>query len=1111
MMNIPKTHAYAGRAGATTTLTLALLVSHATAGAQTLTFAQAPLFLVSSVKPNVLVVYDNSQSMDGTMAGKLIAGSDPATRGNIARAVLTSTITSYRSTFNWGLESFGLNGSPSYYYTYGYFFGSDTQVVFTNDCVGGVSASNGGLRCMANPETGNGFSYITFALSGDDPAINDVLYIGASYGPQMYGIGVYGSTSYNVYRNHGTNTAWSAGSFSNGVGTWGFTPTDAGYLPQTPPNSRMVWIARAWGYNNNITGYGRINQPVAADSTAQYNALTALLAAETSTASSAELKNAAVYTPLAGSLVTAKQYFSNTLGGTSTPVTQTCQKNFVLLATDGNPTGMTDGNLYPTAQQQNTYNSSTNTWTFGQAANDVFTNTTALRTTTIGNQPSVNGTYDVETYVVGLGDSVANAGSIAVLNKIAQLGGGNSTAYLANNATALSDAFQQISTDIVSKTSAASAVSLNSGSWNTGSEVFQARFSSGDWSGQLLAYALTSGGSLRTPALWDSGQLVNGQNWNTGRQILSYKPSAALGLRGVAFRWPAIPTAPTATEIDAGMATALNTSASNAVDGYGSQRLAYLRGNTALEARNCSTCGAPVFRDRPTSVLGDIVNSAPAYVGGPTGNFRDTIEAVPYSSYASTRTAVTPTIFVGANDGMLHAINARNGSELFAYLPWAVRNRVSALTDNSYGHQYTVDGSPTVGDAFYSGAWHTMLVSGMNAGATGLFGLDVTDPSYYNETNARRVVRWEIDGTDGDIGYVFSQPVVAKMRNGRWMAIVGNGYNSTNGHAVLLLIDVETGAVTKVDTLAGSAAARNGLSGVVAISSANNGVADIVYAGDLAGNLWRFDLASVASSGWKVAYGTTAAPQPLFRTAASQPITARPDVTVAPQGGYLVTFGTGRYVDASDNTPSATQTLYGIRDGGSTVVVANLQQQTVFGTQTSGANTFRITTHAVGSAADGALPGDNAISQASFDSTKSGWYMNLPSSGERIVAQATVRFGKVVVSTLVPDTNPCSYGGDGWIMEVDVTTGNRSSTSLDTNGDNVVDSADRVTVTSVTTGAKVTSGVRVGSIPAAPSIIRAQNRAFDDKLVNTTAGNVLRVRETGNVLPSSRAAWEQVK
>jgi type IV pilus assembly protein PilY1 len=1077
-------------------IALAAVLAPLAGGAQTINFAQSPLFLGTTVKPNVLIVYDNSESMDGTMAGKLIAGNDPTTRGNIARSVLRNTITSFRNSFQWGLASFELNAA-NVYTTYAYYFGSDAQVVYTNDCVNGLSASNGNLRCIANPEPANGFNYLTYALTGDDPSINDVLYT-SDYGPQLYGIGVNNSTNYGVYTNHGAGTGWTSASFSGSKGTWGFTPTDAGYLPQTPPNSRMFWLRRAWGYYAGITGKGKINQPVAADSAAQYNALMALLAAETNNNATGELKNAAVFTPLAGSLDTVKSYFSNTLAGKSSPISQSCQRNFVLLATDGNPTGQTNGAMYSLAQQVNTYNAATNTWTFGTAANDVFNRITALRATGYGGN-----TYDIQTYVVGLGDTVANASSVAALNQMASLGG-TDAAYLANNSAALANAFNQISIDIISKTAAASAVSLNSGSWNTGSKVYQGRFSSGEWSGQLLSFAVGANGQPAAAAGWDSGQVLNGQDWSNGRQILTYKPSAALGSRGVAFRWPADPAAPTATEIDPGMVSALNVDIAGNADGFGAQRIAYLRGNTSLEARNCANCAAPVFRNRPTSVLGDIIDSAPVYVGGGTGDFRDTIEAGRYSTYAAGRAGMTPLIFVGANDGMLHAFNAVNGSEVFAYVPWAVRSRLSALTSTAYAHQYTVDGSPAVGDVYLAGGWRTLLVSGMNAGAQGLFALDITDPTKFTEAAASSVVRWEVGSGDADVGYVFGRPILAKMRDGVWRAIVGNGYNSANGIATLLLIDLQSGAITKVTTAVGSAAVPNGLSGVAAVSKNDDGVVDYVYAGDLYGNLWKFDLSGSAAASWKVAYANGGAPAPLFAAGAGHPITARPDVALFPKGGYLVTVGTGRYIDVGDNAAGVTQTLYGIWDNGAQVAAADLQTQAIVGTAAgANGNTYRMSTHAVGPATDAAIVGDNAISLADYYASKRGWKIDLPTNGERIVADATVRFGHVVVSTLVPSTAVCSYGGDGWILDLDAVTGNRSP-ALDTNGDNLVDATDLI-------NGSYASGVRIGAVPAAATIMRSKTRTLDDKLVNTSAGTIVRVRESGNSVPSRRASWEQLQ
>lgn len=1089
-------------------LPLLLLLSSLTgaappAAAQTLSLAQSPLFLGTAVKPNVLVVLDNSQSMDGTMSGRLIAGSDASTRGNIARSVLRDTITGFRTSFRWGLASFELRAA-GYYTTYAYYFGSDAQVVYTNDCVAGISASNGNRRCVANPQTANGYAFITYAQSGDDSDINDVLYT-TDRGPQIYGVGVNGTTSYDVDTNRTTaGTSWNNSDFS-GIGrTWTFTPTDAGFLPSTPPSRRMLWLRRAWGWYADVTGKGVINRGAQDDSATHYNALMAQLAPETATSGTGELKNAAVFTPLAGTLDVVNDYFSGRLA-TASPITDSCQRNFVLLATDGNPTSRTNGNMYTQAEMANTYNATTGTWSFGTAASDVFTRLSALRAISYGGTP-----YDVQTYVIGLGDSVANQSSLAALDRMAALGG-TTAAYRATDQTALEDVMRRIAVDIASRTSAAAAVALNSGAWSSGSKVYQARFASGDWSGQLMSFAVGSSGAASLTADWEAGQRLNAQDWSTGRQIITYRPSGALGARGVAFRWPANPAAPAAHEIDAGLVSALNASVSGGADGFGAQRLAWLRGQTSREARNCPSCSAPVFRNRPVSVLGDIINSSPVYVGGPTGEWRDTMETTRYSSYAAGRRGVTPAVFVGANDGMLHAFSAVTGNELFAYVPYAVRNRLSAHTATPYAHVYSVDGSPTVGDVFYGGSWHTVLVAGLNAGAPGLYALDIGNTALFDgssssamaESNAAQIARWEL--ADADVGHIFGKPILAKTRDGRWRAIVGNGYNSASGKAALLLVDLETGVATRIDTLAGTAASPSGLSAVTAVSSRDDGVADIVYAGDLGGRLWKFDLSSSAPADWKVAYGTAAAPLPLYAGSSSQPITARPSVSRDASGsGWLVVVGTGRYLDTGDNATTGSQQLLGIRDLGAPVTAAQLQLQTVLGSAAANGNTWRLSTHAVARPDDTLQAGDNAIARADYDSGRRGWRIVLPATGERIVTEAVVRSGRVLVSTLIPSGTSCAAAGDGWVMVLDAATGNRIA-GLDTNGDNAVSDADRLPA------GIVASGLRVGAVPSVPSVMRGSTRSYDDFYINTSDAGTRRLRLQGSSQASRRAAWEQLQ
>ena len=1074
-----------------------------------ITFANYPLFLAPTVKPNVMIVFDNSESMDATMSGKVISGNDPTTRGNIARGVLRSVLQTYRDAFNWGLTSFETT-SNTLYNTHAYYLGDAGTMVYTNDCVAGISATNGGRRCIANPDFAvNGFLYITYNQSGDDADINDVLYSGSTLNT-MYGVGDTGTNYYVRGAPRGAGTAWGLANFPVagpfGGGSIPFTPTDAGFLPQAATMPRQLWIKRGWGYYGDITGNGKIVEKVQVDSTMHFNKLLTLLGSESNTASG-EIKNSAVFTPLAGSLQTVKSYFNDS---EETPIAQACQRNFVMMATDGNPTGKIDGSQYDPSQWVNTY--SAGTWTYGQAQRDVFAQLTALRTTTVAAK-----TYDIQTYVVGMGDTVANPSSIAALNQMAALGGGYSTAFLGSDTTALTNAFQSIVGDIQAKTSAASSVALNGGSWNTGSSLYQAKFSSADWSGNLVSYPVASDGTVSATSTWESGTQIKNQNWNTGRKVLTYKPSAAAGAHGIAFRWPVVSTSPTATELDTSQSTALNLSATAVNDGFGSYRLTYLRGDASKEPRNCSTppCAAPQFRNRNITPLGDIVNSSPYYVGVPNFGYYDDMESVAYSSFVSTYRTRPPMIYLGANDGMLHAINTTTGVEAMAYVPSVLYSGLSQLPDLNYSHRYFADGSPTVGDVFYASNWHSLLVSGLRAGGKGLFALDVTNPANFTESNAASIVRWEFQ--DPDMGYIFGQPLLVKTNNGRWSVIVNGGYNHGNstGRAFLFIIDAETGALTrKIDTAAGTPASPNGLSAAAAIDTNGDGIADAVYAGDLNGNLWKFDIAAAASASWAMGNGGL----PLFTAGTGQSITSRPDVTKFPIGGYLISFGTGRYLAAADTTDTSAQTEYGIRDTlvNGTVTLAQLQQQTIVQTASGGdGNTYRLSTHAVNPPSDPSIAGDNVIALASYHSSKKGWYVNLPTAGERVVADARFRGGRVVMTSLIPDvSSPCAYGGSGWVMEFDAITGNRLDTAtFDTNGDNNLGGDDFLAFPGDGTGKHNTSGRMIGAIPAAPGFMgnRQGTTSLEDKYINTSNGSVVRVRETAGKGGEGRIMWREIR
>ncbi|GEM_PF-534861 len=1144
---------------ATVSATLVALAP-ATFAAQ-LTLSTVPLFLTSTTKPNVVLIYDNSQSMDATMAGKLIAGDDLTTRGNIGRQVLRNTITAYRDSFRWGLMSFAYSGAAARYNTYPYFLGNATGMVFTTDCTSlvtdpytflpsganaqiGVSASNGGRRCITNPDSFAGGTFVTFDKTGDDPDINDVLYDPRAF-TRLWGLSS-GGTNYNIYTGHNGVNSWTAGTFTGSQGNWGFTATDAGYLSSAPTITRQVYFKRAWGYLNSITGVGTINEPVQSDSTAHFNNLQARLANETSVATSTEIKNAALFTPLTGTLQSARTYLATTFGGNASPITDTCQKNFVILVTDGVPTGRTNGSMYTTAEMTNTL--SGGVWTFGTAAQDAINAVTALRTTTHSGT-----TYDVQTYVIALGDSVQNASAVAVMNAMANAGG-TSSAYLATNASAFQVAFEAVAFDIQGKTAAASAVAVNSQTLNSNSRAYQARFTSSVWSGQLLAFPLTGG--VVGSQVWDAGVQLNGQDWNNGRAIITRNAT-----KGIPFRW----TTSGSNALTAAQQLVLNTNPVNAaVDTNGSNRLDYLRGDCSREdgvsyrLRTILNVTPPppcMFK------LGDIANSAPFYVSTPS-TLPDSLESVANSTFRASLASRPSMIYVGANDGMLHGFADADGSEKIGYVPNIAFGSLNQLTNPLMVHRYFVDGSPVVGDVFgifangigncpTTGCWRTTLAGTLAGGGKGVFALDITDPTgvssgpSFSESNADKISLWEFTDsvTPNDMGYVFGQPIIVKLHSktinplgtGDWAVVFGNGYNSVNENAVLYVVSITNGTlIAKIPLVPSGYSATgnsNGLSSPTAFDTNNDFLIDYIYVGDLRGNMWKIDMTSSTPGSWGSSYTTSGPtkPAPLFRavdgSSVAQPITEKPYVSAHPtQSGQMVYFGTGRYVATTDNAGAASpvQTFYGIWDGnpssGTVTTTAVSRTRLLAQTFTTVGNARTVTSNNISNWGNTGA----ACNPASASNVCMGWRDDLltattGSIGEMSVFQPvpiTTSPSRIVFTTLIPLSSACSAGGTSWLMEVDPSTGGvLGSALLDINGDGVVNSADLVG------GAPAAGVLSTIGIEPNPVVVHDNATGNDLKVVSGSSGavgiitNYTPVPPPGSSAPplSGRKSWRQLQ
>ncbi|HKT74471.1 MAG TPA: PilC/PilY family type IV pilus protein, partial [Steroidobacteraceae bacterium] len=654
----------------------------------------------------------------------------------------------------------------------------------------------------------------------------------------------------------------------------------------------------------------------------------------------------------------------------------------------------------------------------------------------------------------------------------------------------LSSAFNAI----LAHAGSASAASVNSGSISNDTRIYQATFDTSSWGGHLFAFQIYTDGTLNPAQAWDA---ATGFPAPSSRVILTTNGSGA----GIPFKWGSLSTAQQALFYPTDTAS------------VGQLRLNYLRGDRTQEQ---SVGGAFRNRDSP---LGDIVNSSPTYMGKPPFRYQDSMESAPYSAFRTTNASRTPMVYVGANDGLMHAFNASAnstlpdppgaGSEVFAFVPSALLPNLYKLTSPSYTHLYYSDGSPTVGDAFYASAWHTVLAAGLNKGGREIYALDVTNPTSVTESTASSTVLWEFTSAqDADLGYTYSRPAIVRMHNGVWAAVFGNGYNSTGtGHAVLFVVNIQTGAViAKIDTMVGSAGTPNGLATPGLADVDGDGIVDYIYAGDLLGNMWKFDVTSSTASNWKVAYTVSTAPAPLFTAVDSlgnpQPITERPQIGFGPSGvGLVVLFGTGKLIESTDrNVDTAhpkVQSFYGIFDantGASTDTVSGrslLQQQTILAEASVVVPTLQTDGTTVNETDNVRVVSQNRVNTA----TQHGWYIDLVSpvngyEGERSISDPILRNGEIIFTTAIPNSDPCAYGGRSWLMDMEALTGGQLAFSaVDLNGDKKFNDADLVTVT-INGAQKIVpvSGIQTGNgISTRPGIL--SSGAMDYGFTTGTGAN----------------------
>ena len=550
--------------------------------------------------------------------------------------------------------------------------------------------------------------------------------------------------------------------------------------------------------------------------------------------------------------------------------------------------------------------------------------------------------------------------------------------------------------------------------------LYQATFESLTWTSRLYAFSIDSAGNVSNTPLWDAANVLPAP---------ASRNNMYLGRGGT--------NAP--FKLNSGGYSSLGTTGtpSEQTDFGDANIYQFLMGDKTGEERNGGG-----YRNRGASaasetgsVLGDIVNSDPQIIAKSDYGYA-TLDTS-YTSYVSSLN--TETLAVGSNDGFFHLFNAAassvGGNEIFAFMPQAARNNIKDLASPAYQHRYFVDGSIGQGHAKIAVpgdvtvGWRTVVVGTGGSGAQTVFAINAPSNQTYTGNN----VLWEINGNStlpvpGSLGNVEGKPAIGKLANGTWVALFGNGYNSTAGTASLFVVNLATGAIL-AQLSTNNAITNNGMGSTVIVRTVGSDTIQFVYGADYKGNIWRFDL----TGGTPAVWGSSTSKALVYRTPTGRPITA--EITVGPAtgkasilSGKMIYFGTGSFLNSADvTTTTPAQALYGIYDDLATT--NNL----------SGSPAVDETSLSVMGIIMGSTTSDTRKTTAVtagaewYNLTgKKGWVVPFSgtnvAAGERVIAPPT-RFtitgtiDAMLFTSIVPSVDECVAGVDAWITSVDAMTG----------------------------------------------------------------------------------------
>ncbi|WP_322844853.1 pilus assembly protein [Pseudomonas sp. B33.4] len=974
-------------------LLLGMLLSlYLVSPAYAFTPSDSPLLSAAAVPPNVMLLIDDSGSMNSIIYA---AGFDPTADRTPARqcnALLGLCLSSATITG----DTIFLSSLP------------------TSGCSGGAYAFyNNSLAplCLKLPDpVGSGNT----RYSGD--YISYVVGLAINNGTRDFTTGaIPNDYRINVARNVSTALVSSNRTLRIGLST---------FNPATSNNSgNGGFIARAISDLSPVSG--SVTQ---AQADTNYNALI----------SSINGLSAVANTPLAETYYEITRYmrgmapYYNTTPSTYTsPIQYRCQKNYGVVITDGLPTfdrtfptnDPLGGSRLPNWDGVNNDGNNLN----GDGEGDTlylddiakFAFDIDMRSTgTDAAGKSWNAVdfpkQNMNTYTVGFtadNDMLSDAASY-----------GQGRYYQATDSTGLNAALSSALSDITSKAGSGGAGTVSGTTTSSGSSFYQTTYDPRDWRGTIKSFGFTSTGTVNTStALWNTDTtIVPGataptyQSWNTAS-------NAAVTLAYGNF------SAAQQATLSQGLPTGIT----------GIDLVEWSKGTnkTGLKSRSV--------------LLGDIINS-PLVLASPTDKTASDLSGdTSYTSYLTTKAAnMNASLVVNANDGFVNVINSANGTRRYGYMPSSVLPSLRLIADPTYingvSHKFLVDGQVGVYDAQFNSAWKTLAIGGTGAGGKTFYALQLFDASAGNVMRAL----WEVSGPTtantanvfNDLGYAYARPEVARLADGRWAAFISNGYGSNSGVAALYVLDVRDGSLIKKIVI-DSSETTNGLSSVKLKVNSQN-VVQAAYGGDLRGRLWKFDLSASAPDSWGVAFSG----KPLFTTAggASQPITAQPLLADNSLGGKQIFVGTGKFNETADKTNKDLQAFYSVwdADGGSgQLTVSSLQPQAITGSFSGSSGQLLTTTQN-----DTTYPGEKGWYLPLV-------YNNVL-TGERVINQASIVLGRIVFTTASVDTtDPCASFGTGKLVELDAFSGKMLNYAvIDSNTDGVVNSSDTISSGVIFTG-----------------------------------------------------------